>query len=285
MGSLTAEQITHYQEQGYVIVPHVLEPEQVDRYRDRAREIVLGDVPEAATNRIVRDIEFAKGLRPLPEDPEHAVWKIINPDRFDPVMAECMRFPRVLDAVESLIGEDQMAFLLMFIYKPPGVPGSLHPFHQDAAYFTFDPQDQCLGVWIPLDPVDEANGSLCVVPGSHLDEVRPLEMRDGLNFGALASQGAEEDSSLREKAITLNLPPGHCVLFSTRLLHRTGGNSTTGHRRVVTLHMANARCQHRGQHLSEFGFTSVRGQTYEDGLRPLENPSIALKPTMVDGSR
>ena len=76
MSSLTAEQIAHFKEQGYVIVPDVLEQEQIDRYRKRAREIVLGDIPEAAANRIVRDIEFAKGIRPVPEDPEHAVWKI-----------------------------------------------------------------------------------------------------------------------------------------------------------------------------------------------------------------
>ena len=51
-------------------------------------------------------IGFAQELdldAPLPEDPERALWKILNPDRFDPIMAESLRFPRVLDAAESLI--------------------------------------------------------------------------------------------------------------------------------------------------------------------------------------
>lgn len=81
MGSLTPEQVEHYRDQGYVVVPGVLEDNEMERYRKRAREISLGDVPEAARNRVVRDIAFAKGQRPLPDDPEHAVWKIINPDR------------------------------------------------------------------------------------------------------------------------------------------------------------------------------------------------------------
>jgi phytanoyl-CoA hydroxylase len=283
MGSLSDAQLEHYAEHGYVVVPGVLAQGEIQRYLDRAREIALGDIPEAAANRLVKDIHYAKGHAPLPDDPEHALWKIMNPDRFDPVMAECLRFPKVIDAVSSLIGDDLMAFLLMFIYKPPGVPSSVHPFHQDAAYFSFAPQDLCCGVWIPLDPVSEANGSLTVVPGSHRMPVRKLELKDGINFGALASVGVEEDATFHEQAVTLDLPPGDCVLFNTRLLHRTEGNRTQGHRRVVTLHMANARCEHKGQHFSEFAFTLVKGETHEGGLKPVDSPSLGIKNEMIGG--
>lgn len=281
MGSLTPDQIEHYEEQGYVVLPGLVDAERVERYKQRAREIALGDVPEAAANRLVRDISYVKGWRPLPEDPEHALWKIMNPDRFDATLAESMRIPAVLDAVSSLIGDDLMAFLLMFIYKPPGVADSVHPFHQDAAYFSFGPQKQCLGVWIPLDPVDADNGSLTVVPGSHRMEVRGLEPKEGINFGALASQGVEDEPAFHERAVTLELSPGDCVLFSTHLLHRTGGNPTDRHRRVITLHMANTHCRHHGQHFSEFGFTLVRGQTVEGGLQPQENAALAIENQLV----
>lgn len=282
MGSLSKNQIDHYAVEGYVVLPRVLEPGEVERYKRRAREIALGDVPEGAANRVIRDIAFAKGLRDLPDDPEHALWKIINPDRFDPIMAECLRVPRVLDAVESLIGGDLLAFLLMFIYKPPGVEQSVHPFHQDAAYFPFGPQDQCLGVWIPLDPVNEANGSLTIVPRSHELEVRPHEMREGINFGAFAAQGIEGEAEFHERAIAMEMSPGDCLLFSTRLLHRSGGNTTSGHRRVITCHMASARCRANGPQLSEYGFTLVRGQTHEGCLSPVADPLLEFARRAVD---
>lgn len=281
MGSLSEQQINHFNENGYVVVPKVLEPTQIERYLTRASAIANGAHPEEATTRLVKDIEFAKKRRPMPDDPEHALWKIMNPDRFDEVMAECMRFPKVLDAVSSLIGDDLIAFLLMFIYKPPGVANSYHPFHQDAAYFTFGPQKRCVGVWIPLDPVSEANGTLCVVPGSHRLDVAQLEFKDDVNFGALASAGAEENDEFHEKSVSLALDPGDCVLFSTHLLHRTGGNTTQGHRRVVTLHMADAHCKHEGQHFGEFGFTSVRGDVFDGCLKPVEAPSIAFDNKLV----
>lgn len=282
MGFLSPEQIAHYQDEGYVIVPGVLDADEIDRYLARAREIALGDYPMAAANRLVKDITYAKGKLPMPDDPEHALWKIINPDRFDSVMAECLRFPRVLDAVESLLGKDLLAFLLMFIYKPPGLTGSVHPFHQDAAYFTFGPQEQCLGVWIPLDPASEKNGALSIIPRSHRSEVRKHIMKADINFGALAAEGIEDNDIYHDDAITPEFSPGDCLLFSTKLFHRSGGNGTPNHRRVITLHMASARCKSEGQALSEYGFTSVRGETFEGCLQPVSNPSIGLLHRLVE---
>lgn len=282
MGSLNAEQIDHFQQEGYVVVPNVLARNEIDRYLNRASEIANGKVPEAAANRLIKDIQFAKGKLPMPEDPEHALWKILNPDRFDSVMAECLRLPRVLDAVSSLIGEDLLAFLLMFVYKPPGIEQSVHPFHQDALYFMFQPQNRCLGVWIPLDPVSEENGSLSVVPGSHKLDVKKHLAKEGINFGALAAEGIEGNALYHEQAITMELSPGDCLLFSTHLLHRSGGNRTNRHRRVITLHMASAKCKPTGSILSEYGFTSVRGRTFEGCLQPVEAPSVEFGNTLVE---
>jgi phytanoyl-CoA hydroxylase len=199
-------------------------------------------------------------------------------------MAECLRLPRVLDAASSLIGEDLLAFLLMFIYKPPGIEESVHPFHQDAAYFMFQPQDQCLGVWIPLDPVSEENGSLSVVPRSHTLDVKKHLVKDGINFGALAAEDIEDNAAYHEQAITMELSPGDCLLFSTHLLHRSGGNRTNRHRRVITLHMASANCKPIGPTLGEYGFTSVRGRTFDGCLQPAKAPSIKLTHELIESS-
>ncbi len=276
MDRLSRKQIEHFAEEGYVVVPGILDRLQIDRYLLRASEIANGDVPESSRNRLVKDIQFAKGHLPMPEDPEHALWKILNPDRFDPIMAECLRLPSVLDAVSSLIGDDLLAFLLMFIYKPPGVEEAIHPFHQDAAYFMFEPLDLCLGVWIPLDPVSEENGSLQVVPRSHQSEVKKHLVKEGFNFGAFAAEGTEDNEDYRSRAITMEMNPGDCLLFSTRLLHRSGPNRTRNHRRVITLHMASAQCKATGPTLSEYGFTSVKGRLYEGCLAPIESPALEI---------
>ena len=273
-----AADLAHYREHGFVRVPELLSPAEVERYRARARAIALGDHPPESASRIMRDLQFAKGLRPLPADPEHALWKIMNPDRFDACFAECLRLPQLLDAVAQLIGDDLLAFLLMVIYKPPGVPEAVHPFHQDGVFFPFEPHDLVVGAWIPLDPVDADNGTLCVVPGSHRLPVTGHEAVGGVNKFSLSATGIEGNAEVLARAHSIEAAPGDCVLFHPHLYHRTGGNRTARHRRVITVHFANARCRANAPSLiREFGFQSVRGRTYEGCLSAVDAPDLGFR--------
>jgi phytanoyl-CoA hydroxylase len=214
----------------------------------------------------------------MPEDPERALWKIMNGDRFDPVLAQAMRAPGILDAVADLLGEDLLAFLFMLIYKPPQVPESVHPFHQDGLYFGFEPHDLVAAAWVALDPVSEENGTLCVVPGSHRLPIAEHEALPGINRGAFAAKGIEGCADMLAKSVTLDLAPGDGVLFHPHLYHRTGGNRSDRHRRVLTLHFASAKCRSlREEQPDAYGFTLVRGRTYPGCLQPAQAPSVGFK--------
>jgi phytanoyl-CoA hydroxylase len=275
---LSEAQRAQYARDGYIVVPGLLTGQEIARILERARAIAHGDHPPAARSSVMRDIHFAKGLLPMPEDPERALWKIMNGDRFDPVLAEGMRAPGILDAVASLLGEDLLAFLFMIIYKPPQVPESVHPFHQDGLYFHFEPHDLVAAAWVALDPVSDANGTLCVVPGTHRMPICEHEALPGINRGAFAAKGIEGADDIMARAVTLDLAPGDGVLFHPHLYHRTGGNRTDGHRRVLTLHFASARCRSlRDEQPDVYGFTLVRGRTHPGCLQPAEAPSVGFR--------
>jgi len=276
--TLSEAQRTQYETDGYVVVRGVLDAAEVARVLARARAIAHGDHPPTARPSVMRDIHFAKGLLPMPEDPELALWKIMNGDRFDPVLDAAMRAPGVLDAVEGLLGEDLLAFLFMLIYKPPRVPDSVHPFHQDGLYFNFEPHDQVAGAWIALDPVSDENGTLCVVPGTHRMPIAEHEALPGINAGAFAAKGIEGSPEALERAVSLDLAPGDAVLFHPHLYHRTGGNHTDRHRRVITIHFASARCRSLTPTQPDvYGFKLVRGRTHPGCLQPARNPSIGFR--------
>ena len=95
------------------------------------------------------------------------------------------------------------------------------------------------------------------------------------NGKKLLREGKAEDAmavfvQAHADSMPVEMKAGDCLLFSTRLFHRSGGNTTQGHRRVITLHMASARCRPTGPQFSEFGFTSVRGETFETLSRLLQ---------------
>lgn len=275
---LSKDQIEQYQRDGYTVARSVLGPDEIGRILERASAIAHGDHPPEAKSSVMRDIHFAKGLLPLPQDPERALWKIMNGDRFDATLREAMRSPALLDAVSSLIGDDLLAFLFMVIYKPPGVPDSVHPFHQDGLYFGFEPHDLVVGAWVALDPVDEENGTLCVVPGTQRLPIAEHERLPGVNAGALGAKGAEGSAEMLARSVVLTLAPGDCALFHPHLYHRTGGNRSERHRRVMTMHIASARCRSLTAAQPEaYSFALVRGTTYPGCLQPAAQLPVGFR--------
>ena len=257
---LTQEQIDQYWEKGYCVVPDVLTEEEIERYKIRAGEIARGDYPPEAKSRIMKDVRIAKGIIPAPADPEKGLWKITNPDRFDETFSNYLDTPKLLDAAEGILGEDLLAFLLMFIYKPPNV-NAVHAFHQDGFYFPFGPHDQVMGTWLPLDFAHGENGTLRVIPGSHRLDIQthtpPPKTENAFTHGVQEFENHPDEE-------VLEVQPGHAVLFHSHLLHKTGGNSTDGHRRVLTVHMCSSTCKlvDSDRRIPEFGFRLVRGKNY-----------------------
>jgi phytanoyl-CoA hydroxylase len=256
---LTAAQRQQYWDQGYLLKRGVLSPEQVEGYLARAREFALGKLPPGSERMVVKDVRVAKGLI-KPQDPEHGIWKYLNPDRHDPLFASYSSQPGLLDVVECLLGPDIKAFLMMFIYKPPGID-FVHPYHQDASYFPFEPHDRCLGTWVALDRTGDDNGTISVIKGSHKWDILPhaAPKGDNVNFGVFGVEGYDGHPD----EVTLNMEPGDGVFFHSRLLHKTGANLSQRHRRVMTVHYASSRCKLTGEHHHAIQFHLVRGQSFE----------------------
>lgn len=257
--SLTETESRHYADHGYVVVRSLLSRADVEAYNARARAFALGNLPPGGQRMVVKDVRVAKGLV-QPDDPEKGIWKYLNPDRFDPLFAAYQTRAELLDVVEGLIGPDLKAFLMMYIYKPPGID-FVHPYHQDAAYFNFQPHDSVVGTWVPMDRVASDNGTISVIRGSHRWPLLPHAAPKGevVNFGVFGVEGYDGHPD----EVTLDMDPGDALFFHARLLHKTGANLSDRHRRVITVHFASAQCQLTGEHHQAIRFELVRGRNYE----------------------
>ncbi len=256
---LTDSQKAQYETDGFMVVRNVLNPDLVARYKSRAREFAVGNIPPGSEKMVVKEVSVAKGAV-KPDDPEKGIWKFINPDRYDPLFEAYVRRPEILDIVEPIVGGDIKAFLMMFIYKPPGID-FVHPYHQDASYFNFEPHDLVVGTWLALDRIDASNGTLSVIRGSHRMSILPHAAPKGemVNFGVFGVEGFDGHPD----EVTLEFEPGDAVFFHSRLLHKTGANLSDRHRRVLTVHYANAKCKLTGGHHQSIRFDLVRGQSYD----------------------
>jgi hypothetical protein len=80
-------------------------------------------------------------------------------------MADLVRDPRVLDAVEDVLGPNLLILRTTLFVKPPRDHGYV-AWHQDVAYWDLS-GERVASAWIALTDSTLANGCVRVVPGSH----------------------------------------------------------------------------------------------------------------------
>ncbi|KAJ5819347.1 phytanoyl-dioxygenase family protein [Penicillium riverlandense] len=212
-----------YEENGVVNIAGVLEPVEVDAIRDAFMAQVEGDKASLAHDDNVPDDDilarYPRFVHPH-RHPELGVGRLARKYMLD---------RRILDKVEATIGPVNGA-QSMFYFKPPKARGQA--LHQDNLFLQSHPET-CIAVWIAIDPVDEDNGGLQVVPGSH-------------NYELVCPGDADSETSFSRQAIHLPrgmtaeqtlMAPGDALLFHGSMVHGSGPNRTTDRfRRSLIFH-------------------------------------------------
>ena len=136
--------------------------------------------------------------------------------------------PKVLDAVEDAIGPDILCWTTTFFIKEANSPGFVS-WHQDSTYWGLDP-DEVITAWVAFTEVDEANGYMQVIPGSH--KIDQLPHVDTFLKDNLLSRGQEIAVEVdRGKAVGIDLKAGEMSIHHIKLVHGSEPNRS-GDRRI-----------------------------------------------------
>jgi phytanoyl-CoA hydroxylase len=170
--------------------------------------------------------------------------------------------PKWLGLAEDLLGEQVHVEGPEWFNKPPGTD-HITPPHQDNYYFNLKPPS-VLTIWMALDPVDEENGCLRYVRGSHLRGLRPHSRSNVLGF----SQGITDygpDDEAQEAPIHLEV--GDVVVHHGNTIHRANANrSATRHRRAFAMVCKGQSCQRDMEGYRRYE-ESLKKQHQEMGLK------------------
>jgi len=141
---------------------------------------------------------------------------------------DLIRHPRILDAVEDIIGPNILCWGSSFFIKERH-DRSFVSWHQDSTYWGLDPAD-VITAWVALSDSTAENGAMRVIPGSHkLDQI---PHRDTFRPDNLLSRGQEIMVEVDEReARMLELNAGEMSLHHVRLIHGSDPNPS-GKRRI-----------------------------------------------------
>ena len=102
-------------------------------------------------------------------------------------IAELVRDPRILDAVQDILGPNLLCWTTNFFIKEACDPAFVS-WHQDSTYWGLDRPD-VVTAWVALTPSDASNGAMGFIPGSHtLDQI---PHRDTFDRNNLLTRGQE----------------------------------------------------------------------------------------------
>ncbi len=244
---IKADQYTAYQRDGFLVVPQLVSPEEVEEVRAHAMGLLDGSVKVPGL-----DLPERKATDDHLFDHTSRIHML---HRIDRVSEAYLLHPRILDVLEALIGPDVLSLQTMLFYNPPDRGGQ--GFHQDAFYIKTYP-DTLIGTWLALDTVDEDNGCLWVAPGSNAEPIYPSPDPDsgwvhadgaleGLPYVENVSHLNDDINTLSSAASRYDLVPvpveaGDVVFFHGHLLHRSHPNRSEDRwRRAFVSHYCNAR--------------------------------------------
>ncbi len=200
--TLTPSQVEQYQRDGYLFPIDCLTQDEVRHYRGRLEAF---EHEQGGT--------FGR-LPGLVRSKSHLLFDWMD---------ELVRHPRVLDAVESVIGPNILIYHLTSWLKEPH-DGTHVSWHQDGTYFGLDPAEQ-ITAWIALTDSTPEMGCIKLLPGSHVIGQQPH--RDVVSPGNLLSRGQTIDRKMDyDKFVLMPLRAGQISLHHTHLVHRSEPNQT-----------------------------------------------------------
>ncbi len=189
---------------------------------------------------------------------------------------DLIRHPRLLDAVEDVIGPDILCWSTGFFTKNARDP-SYVSWHQDSTYWGLEPPD-IVTAWVALSDSTLANGAMRVIPGTH--RMDQLAHHDTFAPDNLLSRGQEIAVEVDEReAVALELRAGEMSLHHVRLIHGSDPNPSDSRRigfaiRYIPTYVR----QVVGGHDSA---TLVRGEDRYHHFAPEQRPAFDMAPEAV----
>jgi len=246
---LTAEQLAQFDRDGYLLFPGHFTPHEVRVLTDEVPHLYAQHRPEN-----VRE----KG--------SDAVRTNFAAHMYSYPFAKLARHPRMVEPVKQLFGED----VYMHQFKINGknaFDGDVWQWHQDYGTWLNDdqmPEPRAMNIAIFLDEVNEFNGPLMFIPGSH--KLGVLDAGHDVTTTSYPLWTINNDTirKLVERGgiVAPKGPAGTMLMFHSCLVHASGSNLSPWNRVSVYLSLCavsnHIRRFKRPEYIAHRDFTPIQ---------------------------
>ena len=202
MSYLSSNQLKQYEDEGFVSPINIFS-------KDKAKEIR-------------NEIELIENH--MPEELDNSGR--YNAHLISPLLDEVTHDTKILDAVQSLIGENILICGTTLFIKNPNEKGFVS-YHQDAKYIGLEPLNW-VTAWVAITDSNEKNGCMRMWSGSHKDNLK--EHDEKFNNGNLLTRGQSVKNVPKDETTPLILEAGQMSLHHPTVVHGSELNKSNDRR-------------------------------------------------------
>jgi len=210
---LTQEQVTDFNENGFLLLKNFADPQLCDAILQKAKE------------------HLKQKIEPIESEEEYQGKNSTNPtvrrlrqvyDR-ESIFREWMLDKKIRPILIQLLGEHPYLLLAHHNSIMTKLPqkSTVTTWHQDIRYWHYE-TDELLSVWLSLADEYLENGLLEFIPGSHKMHFLPEQFDEKSAF----RDDLEENQAVLAQRVHYNLQKGDIVLFHAKTLHYAHQNET-----------------------------------------------------------
>ena len=202
MTYLSSNQLKQYEDEGFVSAINIFSKDKAKEIRNEI-ELIEKEMPS----------ELDKSGR-------------YNAHLISPLLDEVTHNSKILDAVQSLIGENILVCGTTLFIKNPNEKGFVS-YHQDAKYIGLEPHNW-VTAWVAITDSNEHNGCMRMWSGSHKDNLKKHNQM--FNEGNLLTRGQTVKNVPIEKTTPLILDAGQMSLHHPTVVHGSDLNKSNDRR-------------------------------------------------------
>lgn len=222
--TLTEEQVSFYNEQGYLLLENHIDMAVIEGLRDE-----IARIEKTAYGMTASDDKLDLEDSHKPDDPR--IRRIKLPHTQSDFVRDMLYSDEILGPVRDLIGANIRLHTTKLNMKSAGY-GAPIDWHQDFAFYPHT-NDDVLAVAVIIDDMQSENGPLKVFSGTHKGPIFDHHV-DGVFAGGMLL----EDNGLDiNKAVELNGPAGSISIHHGRIVHGSAQNVSDRPRRLLFFEM------------------------------------------------
>ena len=156
---LSDQAVAEFQRDGYVNGGTALSEDEVETLRNELTRVIEDDQKENVPQPVL--------LRNLSPEEDHPVWQIVNIWEASGPYKQLIRNAKIVEEIAQLTQAKALKVWHDQIQYKPAETGGVNMWHQDAPLWPIILPMTEVSAWVALDDVDESNGCMSMVPGSH----------------------------------------------------------------------------------------------------------------------